>query len=75
MPPRTYMRGMQTYTILPNQNGNSFTVATKKRSGGWETVREFTTLVEAEAWIAQEERLNNAANPFRQGSTPTKRTW
>jgi hypothetical protein len=69
------MRAMQSYTILPSQNGQTYTVATKKRTGGWQTIREFTTLAEAEAWITQEERLNDAANPFRQGDTTTKRGW
>ena len=69
------MRSMKSYTILPSPDRDSFKVATQNRSGGWDTVRSFTTLAEAEAWIAQEERLSEAANPFQTGGSATKRGW
>lgn len=56
---------MADYHISPNGNGDSFEIRIVGANGARQTVLGFATQRDAEAWVAQDKRLNDAADPFK----------
>jgi hypothetical protein len=59
-----YGTRMSTYTIIARTDQVGFSVGVVGDDGARQTILGFKTEADARAWIAQDERLNNAANPF-----------
>jgi hypothetical protein len=51
---------MTTYTIIPRPDQSGYDIAIVGTNGTHQTMLGFKTQAEAEAWIAQDERLNGA---------------
>jgi hypothetical protein len=51
---------MTTYTIIPRPNQSGYDIAIIGTNGARQTMLGFETTVEAEAWIAQDERLSRS---------------
>jgi hypothetical protein len=66
---------MSTYTILPVGDGSGFNIGVAGLNGARQTILGFKSEADAEAWIVQDKRLNEAASPFVNGGAPTKRGW
>lgn len=56
---------MADYHISPSANGDNFDVRIVGTNGARQTVLGFASQGDAEAWVAQDKRLNDAADPFR----------
>lgn len=59
---------MATYTIVPQSAAGGFAIEVVGGNGARQTLLGFASEAEASAWIAQDERLNAAADPFRRTS-------
>jgi hypothetical protein len=66
---------MSIYTILPVSDGIGFNIGIAGSNGARQTILGFKSEAEAEAWISQDKRLNEAANPFQSGDGSSKRAW
>ena len=51
---------MSTYTIIPRPDQSGYDIAIIGTNGARQTMLGFRTEVEAEAWIAQDERLSGS---------------
>jgi hypothetical protein len=51
---------MTQYIIVPNGDGSGFNIAVAGANGARQTMMGFGTEAEAEAWIAQDKRLDGA---------------
>ncbi len=60
-----------TYRVIPRDTG-SFTVEVTRTGALPQMAAGFASEAEADAWIAQDKRLWEAADPFR---TPARRRW
>ncbi len=49
---------MSTYNITPNSDGSGFNIAIEGTNGARQTMLGFESEAEAEAWIRQDQRLN-----------------
>jgi hypothetical protein len=49
---------MATYTIIPHPDQSGFDIAIVGANGARQTMLGFSTEADAQAWIAQDERLN-----------------
>ncbi len=58
---------MDKYHIAARADGTGFDVHIVTSSGVRQTVLGFVTEPEAQAWIAQDQRLSHAADPFGLG--------
>jgi len=54
---------MADYQITPN--GDGYDIRIIGGNGARQTVLGFASQSDAEAWVAQDKRLNDAADPFR----------
>jgi hypothetical protein len=54
---------MSTYTIIPRPDQSGYDIAIIGTDGARQTMLGFETKVEAEAWIAQDERLSGSVAP------------
>jgi hypothetical protein len=54
---------MTQYIIVPNGDGTGFNIAVSGSNGARQTMLGFDTEAEAEAWIAQDKRLDGASQP------------
>lgn len=56
---------MNKYDIATRVGGTGFEVQIVATNGARQTILGFATEAEAQAWIAQDQRLTRAADPFR----------
>jgi hypothetical protein len=61
---------MAIYTILPNGEGLGFNISVAGSNGARQTMLGFISMADAEAWITQDKRLNDAADPFLATGAP-----
>ena len=54
---------MSTYTIIPRSDQSGYDIAIVGTDGVHQTMLGFKTHADAEAWIAQDERLNGPHTP------------
>jgi len=54
---------MTQYIIVPNGDGSGFNIAVAGANGARQTMMGFGTEAEAEAWIAQDKRLDGTHEP------------
>jgi hypothetical protein len=52
---------MTQYTIVPNGDGSGFNIAVSGSNGARQTMLGFDTEADAEAWIAQDKRLDGGS--------------
>lgn len=55
---------MNKYNIATRVDGSGFEVQIVAANGARQTILGFATESEAQAWIAQDQRLTRAADPF-----------
>jgi hypothetical protein len=56
---------MASYIITPRTDGTGFDIGVVGSNGARQTMLGFKTKDEAEAWIAQDKRLNDSTDPWR----------
>jgi hypothetical protein len=61
---------MANYIIVPNGDGSGFNISVSGSDGARQTMLGFESEEEAEAWISQDKRLNDATDPFRVAPSP-----
>jgi hypothetical protein len=60
---------MTTYTIIPARDGSGFQIGVVGHDGARHTMLGFESEADAEAWIAQDKRLNIGADRFQEHET------
>ena len=55
---------MARYTIVPRTSPPGFDVAVEGANGARQSMLGFATEADAQAWITQDQRLSEAADPF-----------
>jgi hypothetical protein len=60
--------GMTAYTIIPRPDQSGYDIAVVGTDGTHQTMLGFKTRAEADAWIAQDERLNGPGKPQEQSA-------
>lgn len=53
---------MTTYTVVPSSDGLGYDIQIVADNGGRQTVLGLKTQADAEAWIAEDKRLNHETN-------------
>nr|WP_294554499.1 hypothetical protein [uncultured Rhodopila sp.] len=54
---------MTQYIVVPNGDGSGFNIAVSGANGARQTLLGFNTEAEAEAWIANDRRLDSGDEP------------
>ncbi|WP_428484081.1 hypothetical protein [Rhodopila sp.] len=66
---------MSTYTIVAVGDGSGFNIGVAGANGTRQTILGFKSEAEAEAWIVQDKRLNDATSPLFAGGASINRRW